>query len=90
MKYTVLILLITLTIYSLMNTINFMYFAHNFSLSQMEQIFFELDNVRHFKDKFINANGSNGTEKFFKWFMMLSIDNMLIVTNWIETNYKNL
>lgn len=73
-----------------MNTINFMYFAHNFSMMQMNQIFSNFDNPTHFESKFRNANGSNATEKFFKWFMMLSIDNMLIVTNWIETNYKNL
>ena len=73
-----------------METINFMYFTHNFSASQMDAIFFELGNVRHFKDKFINNSAKCGTQKFINWFMDLSIDNMLIVTNWVETNYKNL
>jgi len=73
-----------------MNTINFMYFAHNFNNVQLELIFDALGNVNHFKDKFNGAKGLNGTEKFLNWFMMLSVDNMLIVTNWVETNYKNL
>jgi len=72
-----------------MKTINFMYFAHNFSLNQMQLIFNALGNPTHFKAKWNTANGNNGTEKFFNWFMMLSIDNMLIVTEWIESNYKN-
>jgi hypothetical protein len=57
---------------------------------QMTKIFATLDNPTHFESKFRNASGKNGTEKFFNWFMTLSVDNMLIVTNWIETNYKNL
>jgi len=73
-----------------MKTINFMYFAHNFSMVQMEEIFNALPIPSHFKSKFETATGKNGTEKFFNWFMMLSIDNMLIVTEWIESNYKNL
>lgn len=72
-----------------MNTINFMYFAHNFYSTQLESIFNALDNTNHFRSKFEGAKGTNATEKFLNWFMMLSIDNMLIVTNWIETNYKN-
>lgn len=73
-----------------MNTINFMYFAHNFKNTQLELIFNDLGNYSHFKSKFDTATGSNGSEKFLKWFMMLSVDNMLIVTTWIENNYKNL
>lgn len=73
-----------------MNTINFMYFAHNFSASQMEAIFNEFSNSQHFKSKFENARGNDGTQKFIWWFMNLSTDNMLIVTTWIENNYKNL
>lgn len=73
-----------------MNTINFMYFAHNFSMVQMNRIFSSLDNPTHFESKFRTAKGNNGTEKFLNWFMMLSINNMLIVVNWIESNYKNL
>ena len=73
-----------------MNTINFMYFAHNFDCFQMEQIFNQFSNSQHFKSKFETARGNNGTDRFINWFMMLSTDNMLIVTNWIETNYKNL
>lgn len=73
-----------------MNTINFMYFAHNFSMMQMNQIFSSLDNPTHFESKFRNAKGNNGTERFFWWFMNLSLDNQLLVVNWIETNYKNL
>ena len=72
-----------------MNTINFMYFAHNFSIEQMKAIFIALGNAEHFSSKFFGAKGSNGTKKFLNWFMTLSLDNMLIVTNWIETNYKN-
>lgn len=72
-----------------MNTINFMYFAHNFNSTQLDAIFNSLENVNHFKAKYNSAKGTNGTEKFLNWFMMLSIDNMLIVTSWIETNYKN-
>jgi len=73
-----------------MKTINFMYFAHNFNTTQLDSIIKELGNVNHFKSKFDSVKGNNATEKFFNWFMMLSVDNMLIVTNWIETNYKNL
>ena len=73
-----------------MNTINFMYFAHNYNTLQLDAIFSELGNASHFKSKFIGSIGNDGTQKFFNWFMMLSIDNMLIVTNWIESNYKNL
>jgi hypothetical protein len=69
---------------------NFMYFAHNFNSTQLDSIINELGNVNHFRSKFDNARGNNGTERFFWWFMNLSVDNMLIVTNWIENNYKNL
>jgi len=73
-----------------MNTINFLYFAHNFSSIQLEQIFNLFGNYSHFKSKFEGARGNNGTEKFIWWFMNLSTDNQLIVVNWVETNYKNL
>jgi len=72
-----------------MKTINFMYFAHNFSMVQMEQIFNALPIPSHFENKFKTAKGNNGTEMFLNWFMTISIDNMLIVTEWIESNYKN-
>lgn len=72
-----------------METINFMYFAHNYNGTQLQSIINALGNVQHFTSKYNSAKGTNGTEKFLNWFMMLSIDNMLIVTNWIETNYKN-
>lgn len=65
-----------------------MYFAHNFSMVQMETIFVVLGNPSHFKSKFEIANGNNGTTKFFNWFMNLSNDNMLIVVEWIEDNYN--
>ena len=73
-----------------MKTINFMYFAHNFDSTQLDAIMFTLGNTNHFKSKFDSAKGTNGTEKFLNWFMMLSKDNMLIVLGWIEANYKNL
>ena len=73
-----------------MNTINFLYFAHNFYAVQLDKIFNALDNYNHFKSKFETARGNNGTDKFISWFMNLSLDNQLIVTNWVETNYKNL
>lgn len=73
-----------------MNTINFLYFAHNFNTFQLEEIFNALSNYNHFKSKFETARGNNGTERFLWWFMNLSTDNQLIVTNWVEINYKNL
>ena len=73
-----------------MNTINFMYFAHNYNTLQLDLIFKELGNYNHFKSKFIGAKGTSETEKFFNWFMMLSIDNMLLVVQWVELHYKNL
>lgn len=72
-----------------METINFMYFANNFSLSQLDAIFNALGNPNHFRDKLTNMRGESGTDKFFRWFMELSTDNQLIVTNWITANYKN-
>ena len=72
-----------------MNPINFMYFAHNFSQVQMNKMFSTFNNPAHFEAKFRSARGENGTIKFFNWFMELSLDNQLIVTNWVETNYKN-
>ena len=73
-----------------MNTINFLYFAHNFSMVKLEQIFALFSNTEHFKSKFFTAKGNNGTDKFIWWFMNLSTDNQLIVVNWVENNYKNL
>lgn len=67
-----------------------MYFVHNFQGHQMEQIYNALGNVNHFRSKFSNSRGSNGSIMFINWFMSLSTDNQLIVTNWVETNYKNL
>lgn len=73
-----------------MNIINFMYFANNFGQEQLNKIFNALGNASHFKSKFENAKGTNGTEKFLHWFMLLSHDNMIIVLTWIEENYKGM
>lgn len=73
-----------------MNTINFLYFAHNFSTLQLDKIFLMLGSPSHFKSKFLGARGNDGAQKFLNWFMMLSLDDMLLVVNWVESNYKNL
>lgn len=73
-----------------MKTINFMYFAHNFSQVQMEQIFNVLPMPNHFRNKFETATGNNGTTKFFNWFMNLSTDNQLILVEWIDNNYNGI
>lgn len=49
----------------IMNTINFMYFAHNFNINQIDAIIIELGNINHFKSKFNNAVGTDATKKFF-------------------------
>tara|TARA_R110002020_G_scaffold99643_1_gene236202 strand:+ start:104 stop:346 length:243 start_codon:yes stop_codon:yes gene_type:complete len=70
-------------------TINFMYFANNFSQSQLESVFESTNCPSHLKSKFDSYNG-NGTEAFFKWFMLLDNDNKSNVLTWINDNYKNL
>ena len=70
-----------------MKTMNFMYFANNFDYVQLETIFVVLGNAEHFKSKFNQAKGNNGTEKFLNWFMQLSHDNMETVVNWVSENY---
>ena len=70
------------------NTINFMYFAHNFKGEHLTNIFKLLGNEEHFNDKFHSMRGDSGTEKFFRWFMELSDDNKEVVTNYVEQNYS--
>ena len=65
-----------------------MYFAYNFGLQHLDQIFNRLGNAEHFRAKFEGARGNNGTEMFFNWFMELSDDNKEIVTDYINQKYS--
>lgn len=68
--------------------INFMYFANNFGLHHLDQIFSRLNNPDHFRAKFEKARGNNGTAMFLNWFMELSDDNKEIVTDYISQKYS--
>jgi hypothetical protein len=73
-------------------TINFMYFANNFSQSQLQSVFDSTDCSEHLKSKFKSYSdkfNGNGTQMFFHWFMMLDNENKMAVINWIENNYSN-
>ena len=69
--------------------INFMYFANNFSQSQLNEMFNVTSHPEHLKNKFKNIVAPNGTDKFFKWFMMLDGGNKESVIDYIQNNYRN-
>lgn len=71
-------------------TINFMYFANNFSQSQLKSVFESTSCPSHLKSKFNSYSLKCGTQTFFKWFMQLDNDNKCSVLTWINDNYKNL
>lgn len=71
-----------------MKTINFLYFAYNFSQEHLEHIFELLGNYDHFSSKFRSMYGEGGTHKFFNFMMELTDDNKQIIIDYIDKNYK--
>lgn len=71
-------------------TIKVFYWANNrVSPQAIKELSEEaLCNAEHFTSKYVNAKGTNGTEKFFNWFMQLSNDNKKSVVDWIDNNYQ--
>jgi hypothetical protein len=71
--------------------INFMYFANNFSQPLLKGMFEVTNAPQHLENKFTSLaidNGNNGTKALFQWFMQLSTDNQMEVSNFITINYE--
>lgn len=73
-----------------MQAIKFMYFAHNFSQEQLKEVFNVTSVPSHLESKFNTCKGTNGSEKFLSWFMLLSRDNQEAVVSYIDDNYKGM
>lgn len=73
-----------------MNTINFMYFAHNFSYTQLEECLESTGIGNHFLEKFNAPSNYSGTKRFISLFMNMERSHQLSVVNWIENNYKGI
>jgi hypothetical protein len=69
-------------------TVNFLFFANNFSIPEMYEAIATLGNDDHFRGKFHGARGNNGTEKFYNFMMELTTGNKERVIHWIEDNYN--
>lgn len=71
-----------------MESINLMYFLHNFNPNHLDDLFKYLGNKQHFADKFSSSFGNSGTQKLISLFMNLSTDNKLKFIDWVNENYK--
>lgn len=75
------------------HTINFMYFAFNYTHKQLWDLFNALPDPGHFRTKFEGFAGQengNGTKAFFRWFMDLSWDNQRTVVKTIDRTYEGI
>lgn len=76
-----------------MQAIKFIYFAHNFTFEQLEQMLTEATPMKdHFmsKFKFYSECSQNGTQAFIDLFMSMGINYQETIVKWIETNYKGI
>ena len=71
--------------------INFMYFANNYSIDELNNMFKVTSAPDHLKSKFSNQHES-GTPALFTWLMQLSDGDKESVFNYVQSvydNYKN-
>jgi hypothetical protein len=71
------------------STINFMYFANNYSPAQLKAVFAVTNAPAHCEAKFHALSdrfNGNGTQMFFHWFMQMS--SKVAICYWIDVNYK--
>lgn len=73
-------------------TINFIYFANNFTHEQLVKAIETTSAPDHLFQKLKAMDEKlgigNGTTAFFKWFMELSLDNQKVIVNWVNQNYS--
>jgi hypothetical protein len=67
-----------------------MYFANNFSSDAIENCFAVCNNPSHVKAKYhsLTNDHNNGTDMFFKWFMLMDRGNQKAIADWINENYS--
>jgi len=70
--------------------INFMYFTNNFRLSDMDKIFYRMGDPNHFRTKWEDARGNNGSEKLRNLFFELSQSNQEIICDYVNENYDGM
>jgi hypothetical protein len=69
---------------------NFMFFANNYSFTQLSAMFKVTSAPQHLKDKFndLARRKGSGTDAFFAWFMELGQGNKDAVIEYINENYS--
>ena len=73
-----------------METINFMYWLHNYTerVDVMLEKVYGKDLGQHFFDKFKSYTNLNGTHSLMRLFMNMSEDNKVKLLTYVNSNYQ--